>query len=114
MSPILEWALHATKNKWVENNADERVFLVVFDIKRLRVISGVTLFRISNIIRFLEFENRMDIIDAQWPSWARNCDEYVTMGSAVKDAVVRMIPWFDLPSIPIVINQFVKAYTLAI
>jgi hypothetical protein len=24
MSPILEWALHTTKNKWSDNNGDER------------------------------------------------------------------------------------------
>lgn len=54
MSPILEWALHTTKKKWSDNNADERATLVVFDMKRLREIQDVALFRVSDVIRFLE------------------------------------------------------------
>ena len=112
MSPIVEWALHTTKNKWSDNNADERASLVVFDIRRLREIQGVALFRISDVIRFLESENQVNLINTQWRDWAKNCDEYLTMGRAVEDAVVRVIPWTALMSMPIINNQFVKAYTL--
>ncbi|KAF1973263.1 hypothetical protein BU23DRAFT_598989 [Bimuria novae-zelandiae CBS 107.79] len=112
MSPIFEWALHTTKNKWSDNNADERASLVVFDVRRLRQIQGVALFRISDVIRFLESENQVHMISAQLRDWARNCDEYVTMGRAVKDAVVRVIPWSELQSIPIINDPFIRAYTL--
>lgn len=80
MSPILEWALHTTKNKWSDNREDERASLVVFNVRRLREIQGVALFRISDVIRFLESENQVHLISTQLRDWARNCDEYVNDG----------------------------------
>jgi hypothetical protein len=112
LSPILEWALHTTKNKWSDNNADERACLVVFDMERLREIQDVALFRVSDVIRFLESQNQLHVISSQLRDWARNCDEYVTMGKKVKDAVVRVIPWSELRYMPIINSEFIRAYTL--
>jgi hypothetical protein len=112
MSPILEWALHTTKNKWSDNNADERASLVVFDMERLREIQDVALFRVSDVTRFLESQNQLHMISSQLRDWARNCDEYVTMGKKVKNAVVRMIPWPELRYMPIINSEFIRAYTL--
>ncbi|CAE7219828.1 hypothetical protein PTTW11_11226 [Pyrenophora teres f. teres] len=112
MSPILEWALHTTKNKWSDNNADERASLVVFDMKRLREIQDVALFRVSDVIRFLESQNQLHLISSQLRDWTRNCDEYVTMGKEVKDAIVRIISWSELRYMPIINSEFIRAYTL--
>jgi hypothetical protein len=112
MSPILEWALHTTKNKWSDNNEDERASLVVFDMKRLREIQDVALFRVSDVIRFLESQDQLHLISSQLRDWVRNCDEYVTMGKEVKDAIVRIIPWSELRYMPIINSEFIRAYTL--
>lgn len=112
MSSILEWALHTTKNKWSDNNGDERASLVVFDVGRLRELQGVAIFRIVDVIRFLESQNQVHLIGAQLRDWARNSDEYLAMGKAARHAVVQVIPWTDLMSMPIVNDEFVRTYTL--
>lgn len=112
MSPILEWAIHITKNKWSDNKEDERASLVIFDVGKVRQIQGVALFRISDVVRFLESGNKVHLISDQLREWASNCDEYVTMGRAVKKAVVKVIPWFKLQSMSIINGEFKRAYTL--
>jgi hypothetical protein len=112
MSPTLEWALHTTKNKWSDNNSDERASLVVFDMEKLLGIQDVALFRVSDVIRFLESQNQLHLIRSQLRDWAKNCDEYVTMGKKVKEAVVRVIPWSELRYMPIINSEFERAYTL--
>jgi hypothetical protein len=113
MSPILEWTLHTTKNKWWDN-ADEQASLVVFNFKTLRETQGVALFRISDVIRFLESANQSHLVSSPLQKWARNCDEYVTMGSAIRNAIVQTIPWSNLWSMPIINDEFTRAYTLGI
>jgi uncharacterized membrane protein YheB (UPF0754 family) len=120
MSPILEWTLHTTKNKWAENiaianaNVAKRTCLVIFDIRRMREMQHVAIFRISDVVRYLESQNQMQLIHSQLREWAENCDEYVTMGRAVENAVVRVISWHDLRLMPIINTQFITAYTLAV
>lgn len=120
MSPILEWTIHVTKKKSVENIADadadadagERTCLVIFNIRKLRAMQDVAIFRISDVVRYLESQKQLQLIDPHLQEWAENCDEYLTMGSAVENAVIRVIPWSHLYSMPIINELFIRTYTL--
>ena len=114
MSPILEWALHKTGQKWNDCPSDDQVELIIYDLQALRNVSDVAVFRISDVLRFLERQNKRHNIDAELKRWAENCDEYIAVGKDFHDAHVRSLPWKDLCNMPIISATFSRAYTLGI
>lgn len=114
MSPILEWALHRTGQKWRDCTDDDQVKLVIYDLQALRNVSDGGVFRVSDVLRFLEKQNKMYRIDAELQQWAENCDEYITIGTGLDERFVRSIPWGDLCKMPIISATFCRAYTLGI
>ncbi len=114
MSPILEWTVHTTGQKWKESTAEEIVGLAVFDVRRLRKTSDLTIFRVSDILQFLEARGKEGLIPRDMQGWAQNCDEYVLMGKVQESGLLRWIPWMELYGSGFLPKCFLKAYTLAI
>jgi hypothetical protein len=118
MSPILEWTIHTTGQKWNARDGDEVVGLAIFDVEKLRQNSGTTIFRVSDILKYLAGKGKDSIIEERLQKWARNCDEYVSVGKIPDDGLVRWVVWTDLnmslPNPPLSKQRFKKAYTLGI
>ncbi|OBT40524.1 hypothetical protein VE00_09006 [Pseudogymnoascus sp. WSF 3629] len=116
VSPILEWTIHTAGRKWCDRREDEVVGLVIFDVKKLRQNSGTTIFRVSDVLKFLEGEGKDSLIEQDLQEWARNCDEYVSVGRIPDDGLVRWIVWTELyQSLPNPLpfkKCFARAYTL--
>jgi len=117
MSPVLEWTLHTTGQKWRDANRDRGsvVGLAIFDVHKLQRIPETTIFRIADILKFLESQGKGKLIEGDLQRWALNCDEYISMGKIDDDALVRWVKWEDLYLGPVTVFQhsFLKAYTLA-
>lgn len=114
-SPILEWAIHTAGQKWKDRGQSEVVGLAIFDIKKLRQNSGTTIFRVSDILKFLAGEGKDCLIEQDLQKWAQNCDEYVSVGKIPDDGLVRWIVWEELfLSLPNSLSKkcFKRAYTL--
>lgn len=114
MSPELEWTIHATGQKWNDSGRDDTVGLAIFDVKKLRQTSGLTVFHVSDILRFLENRGKEQLIPQGIQRWARNCDEYVSMGKINGRGLHRWVPGTELWASPMLSGQFFKAYTLAV
>jgi hypothetical protein len=116
MSPILEWTIHTAGKKERNTTQDEVVGLAVFDVKKLRQKSSTTIFRVSHVLEFLISQGRSFLIPAEVQKWARNCDEYVSVGKIPDDGLVRWVRWAELysQSVTILPECFSRAYTLAI
>ena len=113
-SPILEWTIHKAGQKWKEKSGDEVVGLAVFDIKKMRQNSGTIIFRVSDVLRFLASQGKDYLIQTDSRAWARNCDEYVSMGEIPNDALLSWVEWEELYMSPanLLSTSFLKAYTL--
>jgi hypothetical protein len=123
MSLIIEWTIHTAgqKSKDIGPNTDEFVVFAIFDVKKLRQSSDVNIFRITDILHFLEGRGQGDLIVEDLMKWARNCDEYMSMGGRLGDGLVGWVRWEELSSPPpalffslLVTACFVIACTLAV
>jgi hypothetical protein len=114
MSPVLEWTIHATVQKWRNSVLDESVGLAVFDVKKLRQNSGLTVFRVSDILTFLASQGKEQSIPWNIQEWAQNCDEYVSMGKDYRRGPYRWVPCTELWASPMLSNRFFNAYTLGV
>ena len=78
MSPVLEWTLHTTGQKWKgpKRDRDTVIRLVIFDVKKLQRNSETTLFRVADILKFLESQGKGKLIAGDLQRWAQNCDQY--------------------------------------
>ena len=114
MSPVLEWTVHATGQKSKETKTDETAGLAVFDVGRLRRTPDLAIFRVSDILQFLEGCDKGKLIPRNVQGWARNCDEYVSMGKVHRSGLLRWIPWTELYGSGFLSSRFLKAYTLGI
>ncbi|KAF2477137.1 uncharacterized protein BDR25DRAFT_339154 [Lindgomyces ingoldianus] len=112
MSPVLEWTVHATGQKWKDGEADETVGLAVFDARRLRQTPDLTIFRVSNILQFLKGRGKGELIPRGIQEWAQNCDEYVLMGKVHRGGLLRWVPWTELYGSGFLSSRFLRAYTL--
>ncbi|KAH0566167.1 hypothetical protein GP486_000435 [Trichoglossum hirsutum] len=112
MSPVLEWTVHATGQKWKDMEADETVGLAVFDVGRLRQTPDLTVFRIADILQFLEGRGKGELIPQDVQGWARNCDEYMSMGKVHGGGLLRWVPWTELYGSGFLSSRFLRAYTL--
>lgn len=114
-SSRLNWTLHLTGKKSREQdgprNADH-VNFVIFDLQALSETPNVTVFRVADVLDFLQTSGKSSLIPEGHQRWARNCDEYVIMGRGVENAVVQIVPWIELRWIPIINQHFRSAYTL--
>jgi hypothetical protein len=114
-SSKLNWTLHLTGKKLREQQEQglaDQVSLVIFDLQTLSRTPNVTVFQVSDVLRFLEASNEPDLIEPKYREWATNCDEYVIMGQNVQEGVVQVIPWSELRWMPIINDPFCSAYTL--
>lgn len=93
MSPILEWTLHRTRQKADSTEAE----LVVYDLEAIINTPGVAVFRVVDILEYLETQNTSNFIDSEGQQWARNCDEYIIVGARYYDGFVRSIPCRRMP-----------------
>jgi hypothetical protein len=91
MSPILEWTIHTVGQKSKDKDQNEEVSLAIFDVKKLRQTSGTTIFHVSDVLRFLASEGRNSLIEQGLQEWARNCDEYISVGRIPDDGLVRWV-----------------------
>lgn len=116
MSPILEWTIHTVGKKKRKITQDEDVGLAIFDVKKLRQNSRTTIFRVSHVLEFLISQGKDFLIPAKAQKWARNCDEYVSVGKIPDNGLVRWVTWAELssPSVTILPACFFRAYTLAL
>lgn len=117
MSPILEWTIHTAgqKQRGIGQVADQVAGLAIFDVKKLRQTSDRTIFRVSDVLDFLASRGKGQLIARNLQKWARNCDEYVSMGRIPDDGLVRWVAWEELSTspTPLFADCFVTAYTLA-
>jgi hypothetical protein len=117
MSPMLEWTIHTTGQEWkgIGQVADEVAGLAIFDVETLWQTSDTTIFRVSDVLDFLANRGKGQLIARDLQKWARNCDEYVSMGEIPDDGLVRWVAWEELSTSPtrLFADCFVKAYTLA-
>ena len=115
-SPILEWTIHTAGQKCNARDGDEVVGLAIFDVKKLRQNSGTTIFRVSDVLKFLVGEGKDSHIEQDLQKWARNCDEYVSVGKIPDDGLVSWVVWPELYlSLPNPLPSkkcFRRAYTL--
>lgn len=116
LSPILEWTLHKTGQKWRDSTEDDdtSVGLAIVDVKKLQQSTGISLFRVSNILEFLRRKGKDHLIEEKLQKWAQNCDEYITIGPISDKSVIRWVKWENLYSSPVIQPAFHKAYTLAL
>ena len=113
-SPVLEWTVHATGQKSKEAKADETAGLAVFDAGRLRQTPDLAVFRVFDILHFLEGRGNEKLVPQDVQQWARNCDEYVVMGKVHRSGLLRWISWTELYGSEFLSSQFLMAYTLGI
>lgn len=115
-SSNLEWTIHVAGQKWRDRsyNTDEAVGLAIFDVKKLR--QTTTIFHVTDIFKFLENEGKGQLIGRDLQKWARNCDEYVSMGRIHDNGLVRWVMWEEIYRSParILSVSFAEAYTLGI
>jgi hypothetical protein len=112
MSSVLEWTVHATGKKWKDREADGTVGLAVFDAGRLRQTPDLTVFRVSDILQFLEGRGKGELIPRGIQRWAQNCDEYVSVGKVHGGGLLRWVPWTELYGSGFLSSRFLRAYTL--
>jgi hypothetical protein len=117
MSPMLEWTLHTAGQKQIgiSQVVDQVAGLAIFDVEKLRQTSDTTIFRVSDVLDFLASRGKGQLIARNLQKWARNCDEYVSMGRIPNDGLVRWVAWEELSTspAPLFADCFVKTYTLA-
>jgi hypothetical protein len=114
-SPRLDWTLHLTGKKsreQAEQEGEDHVSFVIFDLQTLSETPNVTVFRVADVLDFLQTSGKSSLILEDHQRWARNCDEYVIMGRGVEKAVVQIVPWSELRVAPIINQHFCNAYTL--
>jgi hypothetical protein len=114
-SPRLNWTLHLTgkkSRKQREQGKEDQVSLVIFDLQMLSKTPNVTVFRVSDVLRFLEASKEPSLIAPEYRKWATNCDEYIIMGRDAKSCIVQLIPWLELKFMSIINNPFGTVYTL--
>jgi hypothetical protein len=115
ISPRLNWTLHLTGKKLreqQERGGEDQVSFVVFDLQTLSQTPNVTVFRVSDVLRFLKSSSEPHLIPQNYQQWARNCDEYVIIGQGVRKAIVQFVPWSEIRWMPIINHLFRNAYTL--
>lgn len=86
---------------------------MIFDVQVLCQTPKTTVFRVTDLLRFLEASGQAHLIPAEYQQWARNCDEYIIMGSGIESGIVQMIPWVEIRCAPIINYPFGDAYTLS-
>ena len=111
-SPRLEWTLHLTGKK--SRKLHEQVNFVIFDLQALRQTPETTVFRVMDVLRFLETSKQTHLIPTEYQQWARNCDEYVIMGRGIEKGIVQITSWSELRWTPIINDTFCRAYTLSL
>jgi len=111
-SPRLEWTLHLTGKKSCE--LKKQVDFVIFDLQALRQTPETTVFRVTDVLRFLETSKQTHLIPTKYQQWARNCDEYIIMSRAIEKGIVQITPWSKLRWAPIINHTFCRAYTLSL
>jgi hypothetical protein len=64
-SLVLEWTIYIAGQKWKDRDRGrgEVVSLAIFDVKKLRQNSGITIFRVSDVLRFLASEGKDSLIE---------------------------------------------------
>ncbi|CAN9407359.1 unnamed protein product [Alternaria alternata] len=92
----------------------EQVNFVIFDLQALRQTPETTVFRVTDVLRFLETSKQTHLIPTEYQQWARNCDEYVIMGRGIEKGIVQITPWSELRWTPIINDTFCRAYTLSL
>ncbi|CAG8981237.1 hypothetical protein HYALB_00003835 [Hymenoscyphus albidus] len=113
MSPQLEWAFHATGQRWQEKDPDEEVGLAIFYFKILQQDPNIAIFRVEDILDFLIAERKDYIITEELAEWARNCDEYISFGEIPTVGFVNWITWENLSSPSSILPScFLDIYTL--
>lgn len=114
-SSRLNWTLHLAGKKSREQHEQGEaghVSFVIFDLQALSKTLNVTVFRVADVLNFLQTSGKSSLIPEEYQRWARNCDEYVIMGRGVEKAVVQIVPWSELRVTPIINQHFRNAYTL--
>lgn len=114
-SPRLNWTLHLTGKKereQQEREGEDQVSFLVFNLRTLSQTPNVTVFRVSDVLRFLKASSEPHLIPQNYQQWARNCDEYVIIGRGVQNAIVQFIPWLEIRWMPIINHPFRRTYTL--
>jgi hypothetical protein len=111
-SPRFNWTLHLTGQK--SRELEDQVDFVIFDLQALCQTPDITVFRVTDVLRFLETSSQTSLIPHDYQQWARNCDEYLIMGRSLGKGIVQIIPWPELRSMSIVNDAFCSAYTLSL
>jgi hypothetical protein len=114
-SSRLDWTLHLAGKKSREQREQGEaghVSFVIFDLQALSKTPNVTVFRVADVLDFLQTSGKSSLIPDEYQRWARNCDEYVIMGRGVEKAVVQIVPWSEIRVTPIINQHFCNAYTL--
>ncbi|KAF3004329.1 hypothetical protein E8E13_009420 [Curvularia kusanoi] len=115
-SPKLEWALHLTgqKARAFKENVNVQVDFVIFDLQALRRAPQTHVFRVEDVLRFLETSNQTNLILADYQDWARACDEYLIMGRGIEKGIVQITPSWKVLSTPIIVGEFHRSFTLGL
>ncbi|KFY89226.1 hypothetical protein V500_05854 [Pseudogymnoascus sp. VKM F-4518 (FW-2643)] len=114
MSPILEWTVHRAGRIW-NDHPNENAGLAIFDVKKLRQNSDTAIFHVRDILEYLIQQRQEQLIPQHLQQWARNCDEYVSVGKLPGNGLVRWLEWKELYPSPVTLisSTFVWSYTLA-
>jgi len=110
-SPRLEWTLHLTAKK--SRELRDQVDFVIFDLRAIRKTPDTTVFRVTDVLQFLETSGQTNLIPRDYQQWARNCDEHIIMGEGIEKSIVHTVPWPELRWMSIINEPFCSAYTLS-
>jgi hypothetical protein len=75
-----------------EQAAAGPVSFVVYGFQALNAAPDINVFRVSDVLDYLDKSGKSDLIPQQYQQWARNCDEYILMERGVEKAVVQVVP----------------------
>ena len=106
--------MDGSHNGWRKKADNEIAGLAIFDVGGLRKCPSVTMFRVPEILQYLERRGKGWLVLQKPKSWARNCDEYVLMGKIHESALIRWVLWTDLYASGLLSNNFINAFTLAL
>jgi hypothetical protein len=105
--------MHTTGQRSKVCRDQEEAGLAVLDVEKLRKSTDVSLFRISDILKYVLERGLSQHIRPQIQEWTQNCDEYVTMGDPLRSGLIRWVPWSELSRRSLIAPVYLRAYTLA-
>lgn len=95
-SPNLEWTVHRTGQK--ARDSSETAGLAIFSVEAIYKVPGATLLPIGRVLTYLDADGKGHHISDKCRTWARNCQECISIHYLPRESLVNWVPWADLIS----------------